>query len=111
MLSTKARSKIMAAIVVVFEAPTATAEQYDQVVQELEAAGHGRPAERLCHVAAPTANGWYVVDVWESSEALERFTQTHMPLLQKRRLHVRPQIYPCYGIIMREELNETYKNR
>jgi hypothetical protein len=53
----------MAAIVVVFEAPRATSEQYDQVVQELEAAGQGRPAERLCHVAAPTANGWYVVDV------------------------------------------------
>jgi hypothetical protein len=95
----------MATIVVVFDDPKATSEQYDQIMQELEATGAGSPAGRLCHVAAPTAGGWYAVDVWESAEHFNRFAQTLMPLLQKRGVGVQPQVYPCHNLIMREALN------
>ena len=71
------------AIVMVSDAGTDSVEQYDQIIQQLEEAGHGNPAGRLSHTAAVKDNGSYlVVDVWESPEALQRFAQVLMPLIE-----------------------------
>jgi len=71
------------AIVMVSDAGTDSVEQYDQIIQQLEEAGHGNPAGRLSHTAALKDNGSYlVVDVWESPEALQRFAQVLMPLIE-----------------------------
>lgn len=89
------------AIAVVFEAPGMAAEQYDRALKDLEAAGEGAPPGRLYHVAAPKDGGWLVVDVWDSQEALDRFGQTLMPILQKAGVTPpRPQIYPAHNIIL-----------
>ena len=70
------------AIVMVSDAGTDTVEQYDQVIQQLEEAGHGNPPGRLSHTAALKDNGsYFVVDVWESPEALQRFAQVLMHLI------------------------------
>ena len=90
----------MSAIVVVFDVPGMTAAQYDQVDKELETAGERNPKGRLYHVAFAKAAGWFVVDVWESREALDRFAQSLMPILQKAGVTpTEPQIYPVHNII------------
>jgi quinol monooxygenase YgiN len=70
-------------IVMISDAGTDSVAQYDQVIQQLEEAGHGNPPGRLSHTAALKDNGsYFVVDVWESPEAFQRFGQLLMPLIQ-----------------------------
>ena len=71
------------ALLFIHDGSNDTLAQYDEVVRQLEAAGHGQPPGRLSHVAARKGNGYIVTDVWESQEALDRFAQTVMPLLQQ----------------------------
>jgi heme-degrading monooxygenase HmoA len=71
------------AIVMVSDAGTDTVEQYDQIIKQLDEAGYGNPQGRLSHTAALKDNGsYFVVDVWESAEALERFAQVLVPLIE-----------------------------
>jgi len=71
------------AILVISDASEDTLAHYDQVVQQLEATGHGQPPGRQFHVAARKGTGYLVTDVWESQEALDRFFQVLGPLLQQ----------------------------
>ena len=68
-------------ITATFDVPGMTADQYDAVMQRLSDAGQDAPAGRLLHVASDTPQGWQVVDVWESSQQLETFAGTLMPIL------------------------------
>jgi len=71
------------AIVMISDAGTDTVEQYDQIIKQLDEAGHGNPPGRLSHTAALKDNGsYFVVDVWESPEALEQFAQVLVPLIE-----------------------------
>jgi hypothetical protein len=71
------------AIVMVSDAGTDTVEQYDQIIKQLDEAGYGNPQGRLSHTAALKDNGsYFVVDVWESAEDLERFAQVLVPLIE-----------------------------
>ena len=71
------------AILLISDASEDTLAHYDQVIKELEAAGHGQPSGRQFHVAARKGTGYVVTDVWESQEALDRFSQILAPLLQQ----------------------------
>lgn len=71
------------AIVMISDAGTDTVEQYDQIIKQLDEAGYGNPPGRLSHTAALKDNGsYFVVDVWESPEALEQFAQVLAPLIE-----------------------------
>ena len=37
----------------------------------------------ISHTSAPTPDGWYVADVWESEEAFRRFSEVVLPLLRE----------------------------
>lgn len=51
---------------------------------ERELAGVEPPAARLLFAAGPTADGWQVVQVWESEEELDRFNaQVFRPALER----------------------------
>jgi hypothetical protein len=50
------------------------AEQYDAILDRMQLGGR-LPANQLFHCAGPTETGWRVIDVWESAEAFQRFTQ------------------------------------
>jgi len=71
------------AILMIADASEDTLAHYDQVIKELEAAGHGQPSGRQFHVAARKGTGYVVTDVWESQEAWDRFFQILAPLLQQ----------------------------
>lgn len=56
----------------------------------------------ISHTAAPTSNGWLVVDVWESEEAFQQFGETLIPILRELGLaDVQPQTYPVFNVVTR----------
>ncbi len=71
------------AILMISDASDDMLAHYDQVIEQLEAAGHGQPAGRQFHVAARKETGYVVTDVWESQEAVDRFMEVLGPLLQQ----------------------------
>jgi len=73
----------MEKIMVYFDMPGVAGEQYDQIWKDLQASGHPHPKGLLHHAAAPTVNGWLVVDVWESADHFKAFAEVLMPILSK----------------------------
>jgi hypothetical protein len=95
----------------IFDFPGMTSRQYDQLCRGLN---NGQPLTSLAefhragyltvaHVAGPTPDGgWRVVDVWESEEALGRFRQKLMPLLERVGIPgVAPQVLPVHNVVVR----------
>ncbi|MCX4554934.1 hypothetical protein [Streptomyces umbrinus] len=97
------------AIVVVLEMPGMTQDQYEQSAEKVS----GRPGPvkspadwpvsgLISHTAAPTSDGWLVVDVWESEEAFQQFGETLIPILRELGLaDVQPQTYPVFNVVTR----------
>lgn len=83
-----------------FAPASMSAQKYDQVVSRLQAAGQGKPAGRLYHVAFEGANGLHVFDVWESQELFDAFGKTLMPILGDLGIDPgTPQVSPIHNII------------
>jgi len=90
------------AILMISDASEDTLAHYDQVIKQLEAAGHGQPPGRQFHVAARKGTGYVVTDVWESQEAFDRFFQILGPLLQQVRSEPEQpsvQFLPVHNVI------------
>jgi thiamine pyrophosphate-dependent acetolactate synthase large subunit-like protein len=93
-------------VVAVFQSPSLTQERYEESVAKL-AGGKSRmesPADwpvegLLAHVAGQGANGFRVVDVWESEEAFQRFGETLMPVLQDVGVQGEPEVYPTHTFV------------
>lgn len=89
----------MERVIVQFNVPGVTSRIYDQIWDELRKAGHSHPAGLHYHVGAQQGDGWMVIDVWESREAFDRFSETLMPILQKVGVNTdsaKPVITPVY---------------
>ena len=78
----------MERVIVQFNIPGGTAQQYDQVWEELRRAGHSNPLGLHHHIGAQQGKNWLVVDVWESREAFNNFSKILMPILKKVGLNV-----------------------
>lgn len=70
-------------IMVQFDFPEMTSESYNQIWQELRAAGFENPKGLLHHAGAPAEKGLKVVDIWENAEKFKEFGKTLMPILNK----------------------------
>ena len=88
-------------ILTVFSLPTMNARNYDQLVRDLEQAGHGKPKGRLYHTASLQEDGTFLVtDAWESAELLAEFGKALIPALHRVGVTpVEPTVYPIHGII------------
>jgi hypothetical protein len=83
-----------------------TQEQYEESVRKLTG-GKTRvesPADwpvegLLVHAAGQGENGFRVVDVWESEDAVRRFGEYLMPLLQELGADAEPEIYPAHTFV------------
>ena len=76
-----------------------TQAQYDQVRNEV-APGNSPPAGLLYHAGGPTENGWCVIEVWESQEALQRcFDERLGQALQKAQISVQPKFFEVANIM------------
>ena len=93
-------------IVAVFQMPGFTQEVYDETVRQLTG-GKERvespsdwPVEGLLvHAAGEGANGFRVVDVWESEESFRQFGETLIPILHELGLEGQPDIYPAHALV------------
>src|SRR5438093_5830071 len=81
------RGKRMA-IVLIHEGPTVTQENYDRTVEKLtggktkmESLSDWPVDGILVHIAGEGPNGFRVVDVWESQEAVDAFGEKLGPIL------------------------------
>jgi hypothetical protein len=93
----------MSKILAVFSVPGSHQEHYDSMVADLKDAGVYHQSSRPYHFAAPQENGWYVVDVWDSAEALQEFAGTLMPLFAKHGINPpAPSIYPIHNMEITE---------
>jgi len=83
------------AVAFVFEASGVDAAAYDATMKGIgrEAVEADVPDGILSHLSGPTANGWFVVDVWESeaqagafygSESFQSAVQANLPVLEPR---------------------------
>ena len=80
-----------------FNFPDMTAQQYEQVMDELQNTGHSEIQGRIHHVSAVKGNGIQVVGVWESTEAFNNFTKIIMPIFSKFGITpVQPTVTPVY---------------
>jgi hypothetical protein len=93
----------------IFDFPDVTSHQYDQLCRKLN---HGEPLRTLAefhragyqvrsHVAGPTPDGhWWVIDVWESDEALARFRQKLAPILERVGIpRIAPQVVAVHNLV------------
>lgn len=83
-----------------------TKEQYEESIRKLTGGGDrvtspsDWPVEGLlAHAAGQGPNGFRVVDVWESQEALEQFGATLMPVLSEIGVEGEPEIYPALSFV------------
>ena len=95
-------------VVVLFSAPGFTAKDFDQVWDDLRAAGQSHPKGLLSHVGFPKPDGsWNVVDVWESAEAFTEFGKTLGPILQKIGVPVpEPTVLPAHFVLVQQPESE-----
>jgi hypothetical protein len=91
--------------VVVFEG--LTREQYEESVRRLTDGRKERldsPADwpvegLLAHIPGQGPNGFRVIDVWESEEAVQRFGDLLMPVLRDIGVEGEPEIYPAHTFV------------
>ncbi|NUK24219.1 hypothetical protein [Streptomyces lunaelactis] len=62
--------------------PGITTDQYDTLNSELQALPGDTFAGCLSHVCVPSDSGLEIFDLWESEEAMDKFTTVMMPVAQ-----------------------------
>lgn len=88
--------------------PSLTQDRYEEVVRMLTN-GKSRldsPPDvgvegLLVHVAGQGEDGFWIVDVWESQEAAERFRQLIKPIAQKAGIEEPMKTYPVHTFVSR----------
>jgi hypothetical protein len=77
-----------------------TVQKYDQTIKDLKAAGAGSPSGRHYHVVTLQPVGMLVTDIWDSEEALNKFSETLIPILKKNGVTpARPTLLQVHNII------------
>ena len=95
----KERSMKMA-IGVYYGSLSMNAQQYDEVVKQLEAAGANSPKGRLHHSSFGDTNDLHVFDVWASQADFDAFGPVLMPILKSAGVtRGKPEIMPIHNII------------
>jgi len=93
-------SEAVMALGIFFAPQSLSAEQYDDVMRQLEAAGQGAPAGRLYHSAFSSGGGLHIFDVWDSQASFDAFGQTLMPILAEAGIDPgRPQVSEVHNIV------------
>src|SRR4051794_26619491 len=93
-------------MVAVHQVPTLTRERYEEVVRRLTngrsrlASPSDLPFEGLLmHVAAETDDGFLIVDVFESEEAVARFNEAMATIPKEVGIDDPPRFYPAHTYI------------
>lgn len=76
-----------------------TAEQYDRVIEQLEASGAGAPPGRRFHACFGPDHHLMVFDVWDSMEEFQAFGATLMPILAKEQIEMAAEPLEIHRLI------------
>lgn len=101
-----ASEEIAMPILGIHHVPSLTQEKYEEVVRRLTN-GKSRlesPSDvgvegLLVHVAAQGEDGFWIVDIWESQEAADRFRQMIKPIAQKAGIAEPMKTYPVLTFV------------
>jgi hypothetical protein len=90
----------MKQVMVLFDFPSLSKVQYDNVWEELRASDHANPKGMLYHVGAEQPSGnLLVTEVWESETAFKEFGKILQPLLEQNDIPlIQPRTLPVYNI-------------
>jgi hypothetical protein len=87
------------AIATYFRPKSLRAEQYDEAIKELEAAGAANPAGRIHHSCFGADGDLMVYEVWESWQAFEAYGPVLMPILLKTGIDPgTPDVMPIHNL-------------
>ena len=93
-------------VILVHQGPTLTRERYDEAVKRvsngkrsLESPADWPVEGLLVHAAGQGADGFRVVDLWESEEAAGRFGTIIGPILAEVGVTDLPEIYPAHTFV------------
>jgi hypothetical protein len=95
----------MMPVVLVVQAPGITQEQYEQSIEKVSKSGKIQspddwPVEGLlAHIAGEGSNGFRVIDVWESEDAMRQFGDMLIPILKDLGVEAEPEIYPAHTFV------------
>jgi hypothetical protein len=82
----------MKQLMILFDFPTVSEQQYKGWWDELRATGYAHPEGLIFHVSGSKPDGGLMVtDVWESEQAFNEFSKVLMPIIFREGL---PQIRP-----------------
>ena len=91
---------------IVLISPPFTQEQYETTIRLLTGGGSrvaapgDWPVEGLlAHIAGQGESTFRVVDVWESEEALDRFSEIIGPILREAGVEGDPEVYPVHTYV------------
>jgi hypothetical protein len=88
------------AIAAYFHPESLTAQQYDETIRRLNAAGMAQPAGRLYHSCFGDDGKLMVFEIWESPATFEAFGMHLMPILQDVGINPgTPSIMPIHNIL------------
>jgi hypothetical protein len=90
----------------IHHAPSLTRERYEEVVRRLtngrsrlESLSDGGIEGLLVHVAGEGADGFWIVDLWESQQAVERFGRMIRPIAESVGIEEPLKTYPIHTLL------------
>ncbi len=87
-------------LTVSFSPASLNAQQYDEVIRQLDEAGASSPEGRLYHVCYGEGDKMRVTEIWDSMQTFESFGSTLMPILHQVGVDPgQPEIRPTYSVI------------
>jgi hypothetical protein len=87
------------AVGLIFSGQGVTQAQYDQARRAVSPDNKLLPG-MLYHAGGPTSDGWRVIEVWESQEALDRFFQEKLgAALHQAGITVQPEVFPIHNMM------------
>jgi hypothetical protein len=90
-------------VILVFEGMTQ--EQYEESVRKVLGAERAESPDQwpvpglLAHITGQGPNGFRIVDVWESQEAVDAFGAELMPALEEMGVQGGPEIYEAHTYV------------
>jgi hypothetical protein len=94
------------AVVLVHQGAGLTRESYEEAVRrltngksQLESPADWPVEGLLAHAAGQAEGGFRVVDVWESEEAVRRFGEDLVPVLEELGVEAEPEVYPAHTFV------------